>query len=54
MLNEANDYVRKISQARSYRKLQAEVAKKLRTEGYTIREIAATLGYRNPGSISHL
>jgi len=31
-----------------------EIAIKLRNEGKTIREIAVLLGYKNPGSITHL
>lgn len=29
-------------------------AKAMREAGYTIRKIAKTLGYKHPGSISHL
>jgi AraC-like DNA-binding protein len=32
----------------------AAAAQSLRKEGYTIREIAKVLGYKHPGSISHL
>jgi hypothetical protein len=54
MLNEANEYVNLIESSAKYRETQVKVAKQLREEGYTIREIAATLGYKNPGSISNL
>ncbi len=30
------------------------IAQKLRKEGVTIRDIAKMLGYKNPGSITHL
>ena len=30
------------------------LAKKLKKKGYTIRQIAKMLGYKHPGSISHL
>jgi hypothetical protein len=30
------------------------LAKKLRKKGYTVRQIAKMLGYKNPGSISNL
>jgi len=30
------------------------LAKKLRKKGYTIRQIASMLGYKNPGSITNL
>ncbi len=29
-------------------------AKNLRKQGFTIRQIAAALGFKHPGSISHL
>lgn len=32
----------------------AHAASALKEKGYTVREIAAILGYKNPGSISHL
>jgi hypothetical protein len=32
----------------------SKMAKRLRKEGKTIREIANILGYKHPGSISHL
>lgn len=31
-----------------------EIAKSLRAKGYTIRQIARFLGYKNPGSITNL
>lgn len=31
-----------------------KIAKKMRQAGYTIRQIMTTLGYKHPGSISHL
>jgi len=31
-----------------------KAASRLREKGYTIREIAKALGYKHPGSISHL
>lgn len=38
----------------SYTDTLRPVAKKLRIEGYTIREIAAMLGFKHPGSITNL
>ena len=32
----------------------AHAAKALKAEGYTVREIARLLGYKHPGSVSHL
>lgn len=31
-----------------------KAAKNMRKEGFTIRQIAKVLGYKHPGSISHL
>jgi hypothetical protein len=42
--------IRKTKQKVNHPKL----AKSLKKEGRTIREIAALLGYKHPGSISHL
>lgn len=36
------------------RRLEKELAIKLKTEGFTIRKIASVLGYKHPGSISNL
>lgn len=54
MLNEADEYVDEIKSAHVYREIQVKVAKQLREQGYTIREIAATLGYKHPGSVTNL
>jgi hypothetical protein len=32
----------------------AKLARRLKRKGFTIREIMVALGYRHPGSISHL
>lgn len=34
--------------------LHPQVAKSLKKKGYTVREIAKMLGYKHPGSITHL
>lgn len=54
ILDEANEYIKQIQGAREHKNKQIKVAKNLREQGYTIREIAATLGYKNPGSITNL
>jgi hypothetical protein len=38
----------------SYTETNRPIAKKLRSKGYTIRQIAKMLGYKNPGSITNL
>jgi hypothetical protein len=53
-LNKANDYIKQVEDARNFKNNRVKIAKTLREEGYTIREIAATLGYKHPGSITNL
>lgn len=53
-LNEADAYIKQINGCREYKNKHIQLAKSLREQGYTIRQIAATLGYNNPGSISNL
>jgi AraC-like DNA-binding protein len=31
-----------------------DIAQKLRSEGYTIREIAALMGYKSPSTVDHI
>lgn len=54
VLNEANEYIKQIQGAENLQSEQVKVAISLREAGYTIREIAAALGYKHPGSVSHL
>jgi len=54
VLNEANEYIRQVQAAENLQSEQTKLAVSLREQGYTIREIAAVLGYKHPGSVSHL
>lgn len=53
-LNEAKGYVEDVESSDKCRDAQVKIAHQLRAEGYTIRQIAATLGYKHPGSITNL
>lgn len=53
-LNEAQEYINKINNFRKAKKEHPVLAKRLKKKGHTIREIATILGYKHPGSISHL
>lgn len=55
-LNEGYGFLESISKRKTRidSKAASTTAKVLKKRGYTIREIARTLGYKNPGSISHL
>lgn len=53
-LNEADAYIKQINGAKDYKNKHIIIAKSLREQGYTIREIADKLGYKHPGSISNL
>lgn len=53
-LDKADAYIKQINAAKEYKNKHIQAAKSLREQGYTIREIAATLGYKHPGSISNL
>lgn len=44
----------KIEIAVSYTETHRPLAHELKNKGYTIRDIAKFLGYKNPGSVSHL
>ena len=54
ILNEANEYIKQVQAAENLQSEQIKLAVSLREEGYTVREIAAVLGYKHPGSITHL
>lgn len=54
VLNEANEYVQLSENMRNRKIDHPKIAKKLRSKGHTIREIAEILGYRHPGSITNL
>lgn len=54
ILNEAKGYVDMIVASNKSREIQVKIAHQLRSEGYTIRQIAAALGYKHPGSITNL
>ena len=53
-LNDLQAVIDKFDAPEDYRLEQRATAKLLRDEGLTIREIAKLLGYKNPGSITHL
>ncbi len=50
-LNKAEEYVYGLKKKDNS---EADMAKKLRDNGYTIREIMVIMGYNHPGSVSHL
>lgn len=35
-------------------KKRASIAKKMKGMGFTVRQIAAAMGFKHPGSVSHL
>jgi hypothetical protein len=49
LINEFNSW-----KAKKNKDMHPAIAKSLKTKGHTIREIAKFLGYKHPGSISHL
>ena len=53
-LNEAHELISSIEK-RAIRKVGDPIrAKKLRKDGFTIRQIAVIMGYRHPGSVEYL
>jgi len=49
-LGEALEYIQGVEAEKD----KSGIAKRLREYGHTIREIAEIMGYKHPGSISHL
>jgi hypothetical protein len=53
-LNELLEFVQSVEKKKEPPKVKRQIAKSLRKDGLTIREICAAMGYKHPGSVSHL
>lgn len=53
-LAEADIFINSIGAVKRIREKNKKNAKRLKLNGYSIREIAKIMGFKNPGSVSHL
>lgn len=53
-LNSAQEFLNEIKKPQITTEGKKRMAKELRSEGHTIRQIAKFMGFKHPGSISHL